>query len=155
VHPTLQLCWRNPHARLITLTARGGTHLHLRSICKGENNTSMFLNNDQVTVAYTSVNKHTVRPAVDIGFASNPQSSMQVSATRGRTSLRLCEKRKFLFSFQGRDVSFCIRVLLPACIATLFLSHCSNCSLICYGRCMVERNSFGIRKNTVVHTSNI
>ena len=98
----------------------------------------MFLNNDQVTLSYTSVNKHTVRSTVDIGLPP-PAIKHASLSNEGRTSLRLCEKRKFLFSFQGRDVSFCIRVLLPACIATLFLSHCSNCSFIL-------GNSFGIRK---------
>ena len=101
----------NPHSRLIILDCSGGTHLQLRSMCTGENNTSMFLNNDQVTVAYTSVNKHTVRPTVDIGLPP-PAIKHASLSDEGRTSLRLCEKRKYLFSFQGRDVSCCISVLL-------------------------------------------
>lgn len=101
----------NPHSRLITLDCSWGTHLHLRSICKGENNTSMLLNNDQVTVSYTSVNKHTVRSTVDIGLPP-PAIKHASLSNEGRTSLRLCEKRKYLFSFQGRDVSCCISMLL-------------------------------------------
>lgn len=96
----------NPNSRLIILDCSGGSHLHLKSVCEGDK--SMFQNN-QVTVAYVSVNKHTVRPNLDIGLPPPAIKHANLSKEE-RSSLRLCEKRKYIFSFQGRDVSFLSKV---------------------------------------------
>ncbi len=118
----------NSDSRLIILDCSGGSHLHLKIACEGDE--SMF-QNDQVTVAYVSVNKHTVRPNLDVGLPPPAIKHANLSKEE-RSSLKLCEKRKYVFSFQGRDVSFLSEVsidftvlfcseyffLWPACVIT-------------------------------------
>lgn len=92
----------NPDSRLIILDCSGGSHLHLTKACQGD--TSMF-QNDQVTVAYISVDKRIVRPFLDTGLPPPAIKYANLSEVE-RSSLKMCKERKYLFSFQGRDVSF-------------------------------------------------
>ncbi|KAL3761294.1 hypothetical protein ACHAWU_010207 [Discostella pseudostelligera] len=90
----------NPDSRLIILDCSGGSHLHLTKACAGDNST---FQNDQVTVAYISIDKRRVRPFLHTGLPPPAIKYANLSEVE-RSSVKMCKYRKYLFSFQGRDV---------------------------------------------------
>ena len=59
--------------------------------------------NDQVIIAYLSVKEQDIRSSIDVGVPPPALKPIHLPAYE-RYQLQICQKRKYLFSFQGREV---------------------------------------------------
>lgn len=87
----------NSDSRLVLLDCSGAKFIYLRNVCK--HNRSAYENNDQVITAYMSVMRH--QSADKIGLPPPAVKPIDLTAIE-RWHIQTCEKRKYLFSFQGQ-----------------------------------------------------
>ena len=82
---------------MVILDCAGVRQFQLQYAC---NDPSVF-QNVQVIVAYYCIEKWNVRPFIDVGL-SPPAIKFVNLTTSDRDAIQSCQKRKYLFSFQGR-----------------------------------------------------
>ena len=89
----------NASSRLVILDCSGSRRFYLHKTCS---NPGIFDNN-QVIVAYMSVDKESVRSkkAISVGLPPPAIKSVDMT-TEDRNGIDTCQKRRYLFSFQGR-----------------------------------------------------
>ena len=90
----------NPDSRLVVLDCSGARRLYLMNVCGQDK--SIFAN-DQVIIAYLSVKELDIRSSIDVGLPPPALKPIHLPAYE-RYQLQICQKRKYLFSFQGREV---------------------------------------------------
>jgi len=73
---------------------------HLKKICGHD---SDIFDNDQVIISYLSVKESEVRESIDVGLPPPALKPIDLPPYE-RYQLQTCQKRKYLFSFQGREV---------------------------------------------------
>ena len=90
----------NPDSRLILLDCSGARRYYLKEVCGQDED---IFNNDQVIISYLSVKETEVRSSIDVGLPPPALKPINLPAYE-RYELETCQKRKYLFSFQGREV---------------------------------------------------
>ena len=88
----------NPDSRLVVLDCSGVEKVRIRHACSHD---PEIFKNDQVIVAYMSVEKSGLRPFFDVGMVPPAIKPIDLTSAE-REAIQSCEKRKYLFSFQGR-----------------------------------------------------
>ena len=89
----------NPDSRLVVLDCSGVEKVRIRHACSHD--PEIFKNDQVIVVAYMSVEKSGLRPFFDVGVVPPAIKPIDLTIAE-REAIQSCEKRKYLFSFQGR-----------------------------------------------------
>jgi len=89
----------NPDSRLVILDCSGVEKVRIRHAC---NHDPEIFKNNQVIVAYYSIEKSGLRPFFDVGMVPPAIKPIELTSIE-REAVQSCKKRKYLFSFQGHS----------------------------------------------------